>query len=278
MAVKRPKRSKHKKPPAWHMYWRLIKDLVWEAFSDEDAYFYARYGKWEDRIKAGHDADEGWLKERLAEWEKKIANSSDPERALYEAGDWASDIHAETCGITSRMYAALVVSIWADVEHLLRSVVGCCQVATGKRKKDIANAKTLCKEFSEGKTTDAQRRACIGALKEIEASIPRNFADFKDLLKTEGGVVLAGCERFHIVNAIRVLSNCYKHSNGCYVCEGNRTHADTALAQFRRWGVLDERDKIDYSKLPIQELVVACNTFCNDVLDKVKARLDKRTS
>lgn len=278
MAVKRPNRSEYKRHPAWHMHWRLIKNLVWEAFSDEDAYFYSHYGKWEDRIKAGHDADEGCLKERLAAWEKKIANSSDPERALYEAGDWASDIHAETCGITSRMYAALVVSIWADVEHLLRSVVGCCHVATGKRKKDIANAKTLCEEFSKGKTTDAQRRACIGALKEIEASIPRNFGHFRDQLKKEGGVDVDGCKRFHIVNAIRILSNCYKHSNGYYVCEGDETHADTALAQLRQWCVLDERNRIDYSKLPIQELVVACNTFCNDVLDKVKARLDKRTS
>ncbi|MGB2753537.1 MAG: hypothetical protein WBD75_00810 [Phycisphaerae bacterium] len=275
MAAEHPKRKKHKRPPLWQMQWQFIKSLASEAFPGDDSYLGSHYDRWEGRIRAGHDDDERSLKKHFAKWEASAAKSSDPEARLYEAGDWAADIHAETQSVTSKMYGALVVSIWADMEHLLRSVLGCCRVATGKRKEEIEKAKGLCKKFSEGKTTDVQRRACIGALKQIEASIPREFADFKGLLKKEGSVVLDGCKEFHIVNAIRVLSNCYKHYDGHYIPEGERNYADTTFAQLRRWDVLDERGRIDYSKLPVQELVTACNAFYRELLGKVESHLKK---
>jgi hypothetical protein len=273
MAPKKPK-SSHKRRSAWWVHWRLIEILVVEAFPAGSLYYGSRYNRWDKRIKAAHVEDERDLKSRLEEHEKKAAESEAAAESLDETVDWLSDLHAETCDLTSRMYAALVVSMWADVEHFLKSVLGACRVATGHRKTELEKAKALCKEFADGKVTAHARRACLNALARIEAGIPREFSDLGRLLNEEIQVAIGGCKSFHVVNAIRVLSNCYKHSDGHYEPEGEKTHADTAYAQLRKWGVLNEREDIDYSKLPVQELVAACNTFCNELLNKVEAKLE----
>lgn len=273
MAPKKPK-SSHKRRPAWWVLWRLIEILVVEAFPAGAFYGESRYDRWDRRIKRAHDEDVRWLKDRSENLEKRAAESEAAAASLDEAADWLSDLHAETCDLTSRMYAALVISMWADMEHFLKSVLGACRVATGRRKEELETAKALCKGFSEGNVATPSRRACLNALSRIEAGIPRDFSDLGRLLNEEVQVAIGGCASIHVVNAIRVLNNCYKHSDGHYEPEGEKTHADTAYAQLSKWGVLNEREDIDYSKLPVQELVAACSTFCNDLLNKVEAKLE----
>jgi len=44
----------------------------------------------------------------------------------------------------------------------------------------------------------------------------------------------------------------------------------------KKWSILNERSEIDYSKLSVKELVIACNGFCVDLLDRVKTHLESK--
>jgi len=267
------KKSKYVRRPAWRVRWHLIESvLLTETFPDRDGYGGSRWDEWERRIKQGHKAEEKQIERIYNERKKHPADNP-----LYDPDEWAGEDYHETCRLTNSMYAALVVSLWSEMEHFLRSVLSVCQIETGSRKKAEDEAKALCLGFSQGKTTAGYRRACIGALNRIEARDRTGFGVLKDQLFQEVRVACGQCKAFYGINAIRILSNCYKHNDGHYRPQGDKDN-EIRPSLLRRWGILKERNEIDYSNLPIRELVTACNVFCRDLLGKVESELEKRAT
>ena len=84
------------------------------------------------------------------------------------------------------------------------------------------------------------------------------------------------CSDYQTVNAIRVLNNSFKHNNGYYKPKNDNPDNKINESMLAKWSILDDRDKIDYSKLPIKDLIIACNAFCNDLLNKLEKELKTR--
>ena len=70
------------------------------------------------------------------------------------------------------MYAALVVSIWAQMEHSLKSVLRICDLALDKRQRALIKAKTFCDEMLAANKSTVAIRECIDAMRVIQACTP----------------------------------------------------------------------------------------------------------
>ena len=182
----------------------------------------------------------------------------------------------KTCRLTNAMYAALVVSIWSEMEHFLKDVVLHCYQALEKRKKAIQTMQKFCEATLAGTQTKATLGSCIKALKEIDAGIPYAFDEIRKALEKEVGVEVDQCAECITVNAVRILNNSFKHVRGCYQPEDGKPHTRIDEALMKRWSIVNERSEIDYSKLSVKELVIACNGFCADLLDRVETHLESK--
>ena len=175
---------------------------------------------WEKRIKDGHQTE----KEKI--------------RKLYEDAppDVIGEEYSITCELTNNMYAALIVSIWSEMEHFLKLIVRAC-IARNEQKKR-----------------------------------PYRFDQIEKEIEKETGLQLEKCDGYPIVNAVRNLNNAFKHSNGRYKSKPNRPDTQIENSLLVKWEI-EEGQSIDYSKLPVQEIISACNEFCNDLLGKVETKL-----
>jgi len=262
---------KHVRRPAWQMHLSRLRCSLTHMFSDDDSYDYSRWGSWQKRIQQAHDREKGQIQRIYDEYEKTAA--SDPR---HDPDEWAGEEYSQTCDLTNAMYAALVVSIWSEMERFLKDTVLLCYRALEKRKGALQQAQTFCEDSLAGKKPDATLRRCISALKELDAGIPYRFDDIAKALKNEVHVDIDQCAEYPTINAIRILNNSFKHNRGYYQPEGDKPHAPIDAGLLKRWSVIDKGDAIDYSKLPMKELVVACNSFCNDLLCRVEAALNER--
>lgn len=253
----------------------FLRQFQTHVFSDEDNYCYSRWASWEKRIQQGHTAEEKLIERMYNECKKQP--SSDP---FYNPDEWAGEDYMKTCHLTNSMYAALVVSIWSEMEHFLKDIVSLCRKARGNRRKALQKTQQFCKDSLARKLSNATQKttlnSCIKALKELQAGIPYAFDEIKKAIEKEGCVKLTECANYAIVDAVRILNNSFKHSDGCYKPNDTDQHTQIDPALLDRWSVLDERNEIDYSKLPVKELVVACNSFCSDLLDKLEEVLKSK--
>ena len=120
--------------PRGHPYgeWRLItmrRFLLGDVFPDENSFCDSRWGSWNRRIQRAHTAEEKQI-ERIYN-ERKKRPSLDPS---YDPDEWAGEDYMETCRLTNSMYAALVVSIWSEMEHFLKDVVSALLSGPGEAK------------------------------------------------------------------------------------------------------------------------------------------------
>ena len=206
------------------MRWRLIWDLA-DIFAFSDDYFDSRWYAWEQRIKDGHDAEEKLIIKNCEKLKTQSLPDSDINNELPEE-------HIKTGDITNNMYAALIVSIWSQMEYFLRYLARTC---------DKSN------------------------------NTPRDLGDIIKSITKETDILIDKCDCYTTVDAVRNLNNYFKHNNGRYKPKtDNPNYTQIEKSLLEKW-MIEENRNIDYSKLPIKEIVLACNAFCTDLLKKVKA-------
>jgi len=240
------------------------------VFPDEGSYPDSRWASWEKRIKQGHDAEEKLIEQIYNK--HKDQPGCDPS---YDPAEWAGEDCLETWHLTNSMYAALAVSIWSEMEHFLKGVLSLCYQVLEKKKRALEETQKFCEDSLAGKLSRPAQKAklesCIKALKDTQ--IPYAFDDIRIAIKKAVGVKVHQCTGYMTVDAIRVLNNSFKHNRGCYQPEHGKPYTQIDEALLKKWCIPDERDEIDYSKLPVKELVIACNSFCADLLHRVETQL-----
>ena len=108
---------------------------------------------------------------------------------------------------------------------------------------------------------------------DITADTPYEFGKVKDFSRETMNVDLCALPEYPTVDAIRILNNSFKHNDGVYRPDPARSHTQIDEGLLNRWQILDNNNKIAFSKLPIEELVVGCNTFCSGVLTTTEAAI-----
>ncbi|MBW1669070.1 MAG: hypothetical protein JRJ66_13675 [Deltaproteobacteria bacterium] len=227
----------------WEMVLGALETLlsIGDPFPDQDGFFDSIWRIWKERIENGHNEEEKQIQSMYKEWKEQIGYSNDPS---FDPDEWASDDYWQACRVTNSMYAALVVSMWSEMESFLRSIVSICSEALEKQKKN---------------------------------NEPHQFKEILRKLKNFG-IQVDQCANYLTVDAIRILNNSYKHSNGCYRPKEGRPYTRIDQTLISKWKIVKDQNEgeIDYSRLPIQEMVVDCNRFCSDLFGRVKAVLESK--
>ena len=263
--------------PAWHLRLdSMLGFLLTDLFPpDEEEYAVSRWAAWEDRIQHGHSAEEAVIEK---EHERRMSQPTyDPDEYI---GSWAGEDYLETCRLTSTMRAALVVAIWSEMEHFLKDCVLLCWRALDKRTKLLRKVQRFCQQSLEAKKTRDSLKACVKALKELGVDMPFAFEEIEKTLKKEVGIELCHCAEYATIHAIRILNNCFKHNSGRYEPQEGKPHTRIDKTLLDKWSdaIRPGEDEIDYSYLPIRDLVIACNAFCTDLLNKIGGALDRRNA
>lgn len=227
--------------PQWKNLLELLFLLSGDNFpSSATPYRKSLWGVWENRIRQGHDAEEELLSKQLKEREDRNLIPEQEEFVDY-LGDSISDEYWQTCYLTKSMYAALTVSLWSNVEHLLKNMIDICQ----------------------------------GAL-SLNSRIPPKFDMIKKFFDNKLSIDLEIFGGYSTVDAVRILNNSFKHSDGYYKPKTDKPHTQIDPALLNCWEVVDKYEEIDYSKLPIMELVLACSDFVQEVRKAIESELPNR--
>ena len=226
-------RSRRVRVPAWKVRLNVIRHL--REFPDRDEYPFSLWADWEKRVQEGHAAEEEKIERRY-----KDVPDDNPD-------DLGVDEHQQTCRLTTSMYAALIVAMWAQVEEFLNGIARACDDASGAGKKAKTKRKTI-----------KIKQLCDGIQKAT-------------------GIAVDRCCEAATVNAIWILNNAFKHDDGYYVPDKTDRHERIDRKLRKTWGIKED-ERIDYSELPIEDLVLAGNTFCGDLLSRVNAKLSTQTA
>ena len=71
----------------------------------------------------------------------------------------------ETCSLTNSMYAALVVSIWSEMEHFLKDIVSLCYRALKKRDGALRRTQKFCEDSLARQQPKVTLDSCIKELR-----------------------------------------------------------------------------------------------------------------
>ncbi|MBW2149369.1 MAG: hypothetical protein JRI22_20415 [Deltaproteobacteria bacterium] len=216
---------------------------IGEPFPDQNHFYDSVWHIWNKRIENGHNEEGKQIQSIYEKWKEQIGYSNDPS---LDPDELAGDDYWQTCRVTNSMYAALVVSMWSKMESFLKSIVSICSEALERQEKNNRPY-----EFKK-------------ILKKL-----KNFS-----------IQVEQCANYTTVNAIRILNNSYKHSNGRYRPKKGKSYTQIDKDILSKWQILQDQneDEIGYSKLPIQEIVAECNSFCSDLMKKSKAVLSGKTT
>ena len=254
---KAKEKFKYIKRPAWLLRLHRMKSLLLTyTFPSRAGYYGSCWAEWERRIQTGHRAEAKEIEERYGKWGKRLAESParDPS---FDLDELAGEDYWQTRRLSNSMYAALVVSLWADMEEFLKEMI------------------------------------CIyNDVLSLAKKVPYKFGPIKEFYCKTMSVDIASLFDYSVVDALRILNNSFKHNDGYYMPKVDEAHTHISQALLDEWGILvehkesdksdkpDEPDKpkeIDYTKLPIENLVLACNAFCRDLLTKVEPELKRHT-
>lgn len=223
------------KVPRWRIALRLAGI---HAFRDD--YFESPWSDWEQRIKEGHQKEMDWIEKQSQNW-----TGTD-----YEFGEIFGEDYVRSRDLTNNMYAALVVSIWSEMENFLKTLIRMSYSVLGEQKTPPAR---------------------IDQIKN----------DFENKL----GVKLEKCKSYSTVDAIRLLNNLFKHDSG-YCDPESEEYKKIKKSSTAKQAIPDKRKhdtrwragkiEVKYSALPLQDIILACNGFCTDLLGKVEIKLKNR--
>lgn len=216
-------------------------DHFWrDKFPDEDGYIDSLWQMWESRILRGHEDEEALVSKAAERWESALTKE--------QKESMPDDIFADDCWrtlqLTNTMHAAMIVSLWSCVEGFLKDLVHVLERATRSNKTPRAY----------------------------------DFMTIKKGLEKELSITLEEQPNYAVVNAVRILNNSFKHSEGYYVPKKDKAHTQIDADLLTKWKCLSDRSsehwEIDYTKLPVKELVVTCGAFCRGLLSETKKNLE----
>jgi len=254
-------------------FFEFFADIDW-PYSDVN-YNVSKWNLWVKRIRTGHKEEEAALEKRQEEWERRRNISQNPDSI---DDDWNSlgDEYSETCDLTSSMYAALIVSLWAKAEAYLKELIQMCFGALELKETALKAVVEFCNESASQKIDKYKLKGSIKRLKELQDDVPYKFEDIKVFFDEKLNIKLQDFSDYKIVNAIRILNNLFKHKSAMYAPEKNNLNEQIDKSLLIAWEIKD-RHEVDYSKLPIQDLVMACANFRKKLLENIKDELTIRT-
>ena len=259
-------RSHYKRLPLWKLRLHLATERLGEVFPGPTEYPGSLRAQWVSRIQSGHKAES-----------ERISRLATAEPMLNEfLDDWLVDDLHQMNHLTDAMYAAFIVALWSDMEDFLKVIIRMCDSALKVRQKALSDMRKFCRDFNSDKTPRMKYDAVSKALKEALSEVYK-FGEMKGLIEKRSGIKCEQCAAFPTVNAIRILNNAFKHSAGKYYEDPEKPHDCIDPTLLKKWSVVDDNNKCEYAKLPIPELVEACNAFCNDLIAKVDGALEQRT-
>jgi hypothetical protein len=144
--------------------------------------------------------------------------------------DWIVDEMWIANTLTNAMYAGLVVAMWSEMEHFLKGLMKQCQNALGHTPNDV-----------------------------------HRFGEIMSYFLSQVGINLSALPYYLHVDAVRILNNTFKHNDGVYAPVQGQAHTMIDSALLANWKILDADNRIEYSKLPFKELVLACGQFAEQL-------------
>ncbi len=235
------------------------------ACSDTD-YRDSVWHPWEERIKKGHANEERSIEKRQKKWEKSKPSVCAKEYADYQY-DWLIDEYWQISNLTNSMYAALVVSLWANVEACLKELIKICTNTLSSKIDSESNIKC----------------------KKIQKNNIYKFHIIKSFFENNLNINLQEFSNYETVNALRLLNNSYKHNNGYYKHKADNRDEQIVQELIDKWSnvkneddtdkaaVIEKDGKINYAKLSMKDLVIACSIFRKELIESIKTELTNRT-
>jgi len=147
--------------------------------------------------------------------------------------------------VSEIMYAALTVAIWSNIESFIKRTI------------------LMCKKFLEQKCPDSD---------EIREIRWMNLRECSKYLDKHINASLESLQYYGFANAVRIISNCFKHNNGKYIEKSNNEKDKIEEALKREWD-LECKKRIVYRKINFHELIINCGLFCNDLKGHFKNKL-----
>jgi hypothetical protein len=256
--------------------WRIQLQIIGhqEYLIDDMDYEMSTWATWAKRIEAGHKEEEKYLKQQQKKWEARHKNIKENADEFYQ-DDYLAEEYSQMCGLTNSMYGALIVSLWSEMESFLVGIGRACYWALEKKETALKTVAEFCNQSLDNTIDEQGLSSSIKKLRSLQSGIPYRINDIKDSLVKDLNIDLNKVTNYSIIDAIRILNNSFKHNGGWYKPKQNRPDTHIKQALLDKWGV-KEKQEIDYSKLPIKELVIASSSFRKDLLEKVEQELANR--
>lgn len=149
--------------------------------------------------------------------------------------DYAEDI-SKADALSDDMYAALLVNIWSTFETMFSNCIKAWNIdATSPLNRDMHRIKVVKETFTD------------------DFSIP-----FENSVK------------YKYANAVRCMANSYKHNNGRYHPDNNPIDQSLLTA----WDITEGK-KIEYSNLPIFEILTSCGSYAGSLLEELSVKISE---
>lgn len=207
------------------MWWGIFGSRVSEIFPQREAFFGTSWHFWLDKIEDAYREDQKRLSER---------NLDD-----YPEDFFADEVH-EMDTLRTNMRGALIVSIWAKCEFMLKQLTSLCQ-------HEIAYKKEVRFDF------DSQSK----------------------FYKEQLGIELVSIAHYATLNALQNLNNSFKHSDGLYIPNEKKSWTIIPEPIASEWGIV-LKERIPYANIPIQKILSECNEFFSELVAVSKIESSKR--
>ncbi len=242
--------------------------------ADELDYDASDWAAWVKRIEAGHKEEEQYIERQQKKWEAKYAKIQKNADETYQ-DDYLAEEYSRICGLTNAMYGALTVSLWSELESFLVGICRACYWALEKKETALKTVSDFCNKTLDKAIDEQELSSSIKKLKNLRGGIPYRIGDIKYSLKNDLKIDLEQITDYAIIDAIRILNNSFKHNRGWYKPKQNRPDTHISQVLLRQWGI-EEKKEIDYSKLPIKNLVLGSSAFRKELLERVERELANR--
>lgn len=244
----------------WKLPLRILKDRTERIFCSERDFIQSSWGEWKRRIDAEHKKEI----ERIS----ALAATMDDDDSF--SNDWLADDTWEEWCLCNTMHAVVVVTLWSEMENFLKRLVQVVLYALEKERRALQGVKEFCEASLGGTVNHEELRNSIKELKDIQTGVLYVFPDMKKTIQRDLEIQIEQCSQYSTINAIRILCNSFKHNRGFYHPKADKPETQIDQALREEWNFLKEQNEIDYAKLPIQEMVVACHLFCLDICQRTE--------
>lgn len=160
----------------------------------------------------------------------KMVDGLDDEIAEFYAEDYF-----KATEVSGLMFAALTVAMWSNIEVFMGSLIRICEEAGNP-------------------SFEGNHHKIYDVAKYYKDNLDINLQDLQ-------------CSE--VANALRVISNSFKHNNGRYKPDGYHLKESIKMS----WNI-DVNRPIKYEKLPFQDLIKGSYEFCKDLESKIRASID----